>query len=594
MLNFLISVNLTKNKCKFASIILILSLISRDYLISQSFVNVIKKLSLMKTLKKVKSLGVVLFGAISLLLTSCSSTPEGLKTIPDYANFVGVIDVHSLYKKGDLQQVKNFESFKMLQKEIRSENKNLSDFIDQILENPTKTGINLKKDMFVYGVGNFQEGQAFCMSFELSDEADFSQFLQKIMQEAKLDIEIKKSEKYSYVNYMDGIVAWDKSKALIVTDVIYGNPGRPEKYASKFMSLPRSEQASENSSFKKFYQDKKDVSFWLEMENFQKQIGGASVLQEFGYDLTDSYLSLFLSFEEKHISLQTNFQPGEQYAKRLKEYDMYGKSFNKGLFNFLPKQTYITLGAAVNPQGLYKYLKDLKNFDFIEQQINENEFGFTLKEIFDGLDGSFLFSLSGFEKVRYTREKFWYEYENDDETQEKELIEDEKLLPVMGLVVDLNESQIVEKILRLAEDEIEKIEDYYYFLLDGKYPAYFTFNDKTFFITNSEKGIKSFKNGGLSSESLKETEMASQISKYSVYYYLNLNCDEYPELLTEELNSGGNKEVFRIWADIFKEAEFKQKDNYSGELIIRFKKEGNSLNTILQGIDQTSKKGLKI
>ncbi|GET45517.1 hypothetical protein RCZ01_08190 [Capnocytophaga felis] len=592
MLKFLRNVNLTKKKCKFASVILIFSLMSREYLVNQLSENIIKILNSMKTLKKIKSLGLIFLGIVSLLLTSCSSTPEGLKTVPNNANFVGVIDVYSLYKKGDLQQVRNFEAFKMLQKEIRSESKNLSDFIDQILEDPTKTGINLKKDVFIYNVGNFQEGQAFCMSFELSSESDFSKFLQKILDETKMGLEIKKSEKYSYINYTTTTIAWDKDKALIVSDMRYGGQDESEKYVSKLMNLPASEQVSKDSSFKKFYQDKKDVSFWLGMENFQKQIGGASVLQEFGYDLTDSYLSLFLSFEDKHISLKTNFQPGKEYAKRLKEYNMYGKSFNKDLLNFLPKQTYMTSGVAINPQGFYKYLKDLKNFNFIEQQIDGNEFGFTLKEIFDGLGGSFLFSLSGFEKIKYTRERFWYEYENQDERQE-ELIEDERLFPIMGLVFDLNGSQVVEKILKISGNKIDKTEDYYYFLFDGKYPMYFTFNDKTFFITNSEKGIKSFKNGGLSSENLKETEIASQISKHSTYYYLNLNYDEYPELLRKELNFTQNANVSKVWIDILKEAEFKQVDNYSGELIIKFKKDGNSLNTILQGIDQTSSNFLK-
>lgn len=548
----------------------------------------------MKTLKKIKSLGVILFGVVSLLLTSCSSTPEGLKTVPNDANFVGVVDVYSLYKKGDLQQVRNFEAFKMLQKEIRSESKNLSDFIDQILEDPTKTGINLKKDVFFYNVGDFKEGQTACISFELSSEADFSKFLQKILDETKMELEIKKSEKYSYINYTTTTIAWDKDKALIVSDTRYGNQDESEKYVSRLMNLPASEQISKDSSFKKFYQDKKDVSFWLGMQKLQEQAFGTNLFQELGYDFTDSYLSLFLSFEDKYISLKTNFQPGEEYAKRLKEYDMYGKSFNKDLFKFLPKQTYITSGMAINPQGFYKYLGDLKHFSFIEEQINENKFGFTLKEIFDGLGGSVLFNLSGFEKIKYTREKFWYEYENQDERQEGELIEDERLFPIMGLVLDLNGSQAVEKILQVVGDEVEKTEDYYYFLFDGKYPLYFTFNDKLFFITSSEKGIKSFKNGGLPSDNLKETEIASQISKHSVYYYLNLNYDEYPELLRKELNFTRNEEVSRIWIDILKEAEFKQIDNYSGELIIRFKKEGNSLNTILQGVDQTSRNVLKI
>lgn len=544
----------------------------------------------MKTLKKIKSLGVILLGIATLLVTSCSNNPKGLNTVPKDAIFVGVIDLHSIYKKGELEQIKNFEAFKTLQKELRSENKKLSDFVEEIMENPKKTGIDLKKDIFIYGIGDFKEGQAVCMSFELRDEQDFSQFIQKILSEANFNPEIKQIEKYSYIEHLGALITWDKNKALFVGKITGQN--QSEQYIKKLMNLPSSEQITQNKSFNKFYKNKKDISFWLGMDIFQKQAGYLSFFRGLGYDFTDTYIGLFLSFEEKLISIKTLLQPGEEYAKRLKEYNIYGKSFNTNLLNYFPKQSYIAGSLALNPQGFHKYMKSLEGFQFIEEGINNEELGFSLQEVFDSFGGSFVFSLSGFEKIKYTYKNLWSEYDKDDENQEDDLIEYERLSPIMGFAFDLNGSKIVEKTLEKAEDRIEKVDDYYRFMFDGEYPAYFAFDDKSFFITNSESGIKNFKNGGFSSENLKSADIASKISKHSGYYYVNLNYDDYPESVKNELSTIQNENAFRVWTEILKEAEMTQIDENSGEFVIKFKKDGNSLSTILKAIDETSKKFL--
>ena len=69
----------------------------------------------------------------------------------------------------------------------------------------------------------------------------------------------------------------------------------------------------------------------------------------------------------------------------------------------------------------------------------------------------------------------------------------------MGLVIDINDKKIVEKLIgKIPEDEMNKRSYYYEFTIDNRYPAYFSFNENICFITNDKKSIKAFKDGGYS------------------------------------------------------------------------------------------------
>ena len=104
----------------------------------------------MKLLPIHQQIKTITYCLLLVLLASCSSSPESLKTIPENTNAITVIDVFSLYKKGNLKDLEDLEFFKAFQKEIRNEDKKVARFIDDLKEDPTMSGIDFTKDVFLY------------------------------------------------------------------------------------------------------------------------------------------------------------------------------------------------------------------------------------------------------------------------------------------------------------------------------------------------------------------------------------------------------------------------------------------------------------
>ncbi|MGY8955124.1 MAG: DUF4836 family protein, partial [Flavobacteriales bacterium] len=128
---------------------------------------------------------------------------------------------------------------------------------------------------------------------------------------------------------------------------------------------------------------------------------------------------------------------------------------------------------------------------------------------------------------------------------------------------------------------------------DNRYPAYFTFNESVFFITNDKKSIKAFKNGGYSSDNLGSSGISSEITNSNFYSFLNLNYDEYPKRIKNEIKDLQNEEekkLFGIWNNFAKGVEVKLVDQSSIEIIFNTQdSDNNSLNTIITTIDDNYK-----
>ena len=108
-------------------------------------------------------------------LASCStSTPEGLKVIPKDTGAVSVVDMYSLFKKGNLQDLEELSFFKTIRKEVRNEDKRIAKFIDDLMENPKSTGVDFTKDLFMFYVNEAKDEEYFCMSLDIANQEDFS------------------------------------------------------------------------------------------------------------------------------------------------------------------------------------------------------------------------------------------------------------------------------------------------------------------------------------------------------------------------------------------------------------------------------------
>jgi len=163
----------------------------------------------MKELKKIKLTGLVIVVLATMLFSSCSSTPESMKTIPKETNFVTAIDVFSIAKKGKMYEFSDLKVFKTIKKELKSENKKMADLVDQLMEDPTISGINFTSDVFVYYVNEAKDEQFTCVSAELSSSEKFSEFITGLLEENEIEYEMETKGNIKYFILKDIALGWD-------------------------------------------------------------------------------------------------------------------------------------------------------------------------------------------------------------------------------------------------------------------------------------------------------------------------------------------------------------------------------------------------
>ena len=120
-------------------------------------------------------------------------------------------------------------------------------------------------------------------------------------------------------------------------------------------------------------------------------------------------------------------------------------------------------------------------------------------------------------------------------------------------------------------------------------PIYFAFDDNALFVTNHIESIRNFEDGGYrSNKSLSKSEIASDITKNNVFAYLNVNFDDYPDSITEELDLDNYEArlFLNIW-DEFAESFVLKANMESFEMIFNMKgnKGENSLKTMISVVD---------
>ena len=285
----------------------------------------------MKTLKKIKSIGIITLLISILFLSSCSTSPDNLKVIPKGTNLVSVIDFYSLIKKGQLDEISEMKMFKTFKKEIKSENKKLSKIFNNFTEDPTSTGINFTSDIIMFYIDEARDEQYAAMSIEINDDEKFEEFLEDILDELDIDYDIEKEENYTYALVNDYSFSWDEDKMVLLVASDYDSSENLEDMIETIMELKEEDQISKNEEFVNFYKEKKDISFWVSSNLMESSMFGnefEEIIENIDYDIEDNYASLFINFDDDNISFKTNFTPNSELQKLMDEND-FSNSFNK-------------------------------------------------------------------------------------------------------------------------------------------------------------------------------------------------------------------------------------------------------------------------
>lgn len=544
----------------------------------------------MKNFKKNNLIG-VFFVAISILLSSCSKTPTNLEVVPESTNLVSVIDFYSILKKGKFNEISELKFFKAVKKEIRNENKKIYRLMDDIVEDPTVSGIDFKTDVFAYFLDEAKDEKFFCISVAIKDEDKFGDFIEDVLSKAGVEFDIEQEKTFRYTVFERELaVAWDKSKAVFLTAVNYKSRENLDLQIETLFSLKENDQISSNSNFNKFYKDKKDLNVWLSTDLYEDSYDFKKIERELDFDITDNFIAMHLNFDDDNISMLARLTPNKEIQKIIDENNFWTNTFNPQLFNYFPNGSYATASVSLSPMAYYKTLEQEDDFEKIAFSFKK-ETGLELEDVFKSFKGNALFSVFGFENVEYTyraRERTrYYDYKYVDKTEEV-------MLPIMGLAMDINGNKTIKKLIdKIPEDNINKRSYYYEFKIDEKYPAYLAFDEKICFITNDKRRVKAFKSGGLQSKNLKDSNLSEAIENSNFYSFVNLNYDNYPKEIKKKIKDNQNvdeQRLFRIWKEIADYIELKQIDGNTVELVLTTKNnKNNSLNTIITTINDNYK-----
>lgn len=264
------------------------------------------------------------------LLWSCSKTSDKLNHIPKETFAVLMVDgsQHDFAKNTDM--LKENEDYEEMMEEVKQVSEKLYDLLQDVMKDPTKSGLMVNKDMFVFGYTNDKDILvAATIGIKQKILEENMELLSKEL-EFELEMEEKDGIKYNMPE-SDMIFGYSKDLLILVT-IAEGNNTDLEKELFRLFNLKKDETISGNKDFKEFSKNCKDVNIWIS-SNVAKEVTDAesiSMMEKLiGIKISDNYGHIHFSFEknEWEMTLKLRFNESIQEAdwnKVMKNLDEFG------------------------------------------------------------------------------------------------------------------------------------------------------------------------------------------------------------------------------------------------------------------------------
>ena len=542
---------------------------------------------------------ILLLGVLALGFTSCSKKSENLKVIPKDAIAVVSFDLQSLYKKADVEELQKLKSFQKIKEELNNNNKEMGKIFSEILNDPKASGVDFKKNAFLFGLNNKKYGgdsrnPYIGVTAVLSDDAKFKDLLNRVSQAKNLQLDIKKEGTLNIVRLDQGTyLSWDSKKILFLKGDNTEATG-VDIVLKKLYEQSKSEQITDIKGFSDFLDGQKDINVWLNFGGFVQDdsifLNGmvASLYRGLFNMQKDSYFYGFIDFGKDDIKLTTYSIYNEETAKLLKKYDLYDITFDKDILKNTPEKLPLAMGGAINVKNYYEFLKAQFGKDFNEDDLIRalSTQGLTKDNVLNFFGGSFMLAIEGFENQKYISYDLVEDEQSKDGYEYKE-VEKERMFPVFGLSFNIGDKTLLDKVITLASLALEN--GYYKLPLEKDLTFYFAYNNKAFYGSNSPKGVEAFLKGGVSNNAV-NSDFGKHISKDLAYLYMSLEPKDYPQEYVDiirEKNSREGSLAFDLFTQYSTNIECKRIDNSSAEIIYHLKGiEKNSLNTFFKSIDK--------
>jgi Domain of unknown function (DUF4836) len=281
----------------------------------------------MKNLKKMAFAAAASF----LIFTACKKTVnlnDVSTAIPKNALSVTSVNVNSLMQKADFESVKNMEFYKDGIGKLSNENPALA----EIMKNPTKSGIDLTKNIYLTQDLNIRAGRSsnadMTILMSLSNISDFETMLKagKVGNIEKKDgvnfINLKKeinetnADGFTISSNLNSMVAWNEKMAVLSSNsnentVDEGNPAQGGKGGTsilKYFNTKPEESISKNEMFNKAMSATHDINSFMSFDKYAEEMKGAAAAMNVDPKaLVGNYFTGYGDFEKGQIVSKSEF-----------------------------------------------------------------------------------------------------------------------------------------------------------------------------------------------------------------------------------------------------------------------------------------------
>ena len=318
------------------------------------------------------------------VLSSCSkSAKQTAKFIPEDAAVVS-IDVKQILEKGKIAD--NAELKKKLQEGMEQgvKKQETKDLIKKIMEDPTKTGIDLSEPIFVFYADNNSKQGAVAT---IANKSDFLELVNTIQKEDGSEA-AKEKDGIQYIEDNKTIVAFDDATFIISDSYSL------DEIIAKFKNDDTKGTMAESDDFAKLLEAKGFIKALIPMTLVEEQLGNNKNLLPESVELKD--LSLILNLTTDKGEAKLGFEciaKSDAWKKYIKEStEMCGK-ISGDYLKYLPKGAFM-MYANINGKKLFEMLDKEK---YIDDAGVTGEQKNMVKKIMEAIDGDFALGLGNIE-----------------------------------------------------------------------------------------------------------------------------------------------------------------------------------------------------
>lgn len=512
---------------------------------------------------------------LSTLLISCTNEKLATTLIPEDAFLVMSYDVESLAKKGNLEKVAEFSSFKSLESEIKSENRQFYNMLDDLQEDPLSAGIDLRDPIFMFMVSDGNSNPFMGVTMHLWDENDFSKFAKDILDMSKITNYSEKNENgftiYSIENRIN--IAFNGDKALILFKEGYGGKNTLNALTNELLTLEENDNIFENDAFEDFIDNQEDINLYLSTDFISEMPQYKREIQNLPYDLSGNTLMAHLNFDDDKVNLKVNMDYNEDMEKMYDKILTGNHKVTDELLNYLPADNIAAGSFTINLEGYLDLIKDgIANDQRAMRNVQKVIDEMDLENLLTKFEGNAAMTLISVDEKEV-------EVNNRYSSRSYKRIQ---TIPEFSMVMGINDKNYMENLLRSKMGE--KLEDYKGIMKMEieNYQIFLSMNNTSSLLTTNESHALSHKAGKAIENSLSDSKLAPNMKDYPFYASMDMNSDRLPEAATRGMGNRASNTLNR-WNNTMDRMEYKITDKNKMEMTLYMKNDDdNSLFQIIE------------